>query len=237
MIRPYWEHDFNEVEANHKKRSEASTQGAETKKFKKTQCSKCPVKDSCDRSRWCKGAYPPAADIITQMDAELTAALASASWPEWQLWEVLRGCGEKAKHSRWQVCLTGLKLQGTDGLRATVHRAKGSITEYGNLKTYEDIAKVFGLALTEDKARGAVKEPEIRAILWMALNSHRAHQTYGWGCRRYVCGVGVARNHVMLEWTNGKYMSWGGSELHHIADVAKYLTPGSLAGVDHIEVR
>jgi len=171
------------------------------------------------------------------MNDEFTEELKRSPWPAWQLWEVARGMGERAKHSRWQIILTGLKRQGSDGLRATVHRAKGHITEYGKLKTYEDIAKVFGLALTEEKARGPVTDPELRAVFWMVLNTNNAHENYGWGCRRNVVGLGVNGNCVSVQWCNGeKYLSYT-SDLRKIADIAARLSPGTLAGVSKIEVR
>lgn len=239
-LRRFDQHDFDAVEENDKNRSRRASDGADTKKFKKTQCVKCVIRMSCDRSSWCKGAYPPEADIITQSDARLTEALKKSAWPEWQLWEVARKMGELAKHSRWNIVLTGLKLQGADGIAATVHRAKGSITEYGKLKTYEEIAKVFNLALTEEAAllakRGPVKDPKLRAVLWLTLNTPNARQSTGWGGRRYVTGIGCNDREVSVQWTNGSYLSYG-SELTEVADIASKLSDGYLGDVDKIEVR
>jgi hypothetical protein len=239
-IRPYWEHDFDATEKNHKKRSEASTQGADTKRFKKTQCVKCPIKDSCDRASHCKGAYPPEASIIEEADRRLTAVMKASPWPEWQLWEIARHMGETAKVSRWNVVLTGLKLQGTDGVVATVHRAKGSITEFGMLKTYEDIAKAFGLALIEADVpakRGPVKDPTLRALLWLTLKTGRGYQATGWGNRRYITAVGCNDRYVSVLWTNGNWISRYTSDLTKISQVASHLSDGRLGDVDKVEVR
>lgn len=239
-IRSYWEHDFDEIEKNAKKRSEASSDGAATKKFKKTQCVKCVIKDSCDRSKWCKGAYPPLEEIVEMSDRRLTEELRKSHWPEWQLWEVARHVGETAKHSRWNIILTGLTIQGSDGIHATVHRSKGSITQYGGLKTYEDIAKMFKLALTEDKVpgrRGPVKDRNLRAVLWLALKTGRGHQSYGWGHRRYITGVGCNDHKVSILWTNGKYLSSYATEIDKVSQVASHLSEGHLGDVDKVEVR
>jgi len=240
-IRSYWEHDFEEMEKNHKKRSEASTQGAETKKFKKEQCGKCPIKSSCDRSRWCKGAYPPVEDIVEMSERRLTETLAKSPWPEWQLWEVARAMGATAKVSRWNVMLTGLKLQGTDGVVATVHRAKGDIQPFGMLKTYEDIAKAFDLALTEADVpakRGPVKDKTTRALLWLTLKTGRGNKSYGWGCRSYITAVGCDNHSVRVKWTNGSYISdYYDDTLTEISQVASRLSDGQLADIDKEEVR
>lgn len=239
-FRKYWEHNFEEIEQNAKDMSNRATQAAETRKFKQINCKICPINDSCDRARHCSGPYPKEDVIIKQCNEELADALKSSEWPEWQLWEMARSMGETAKHSRWNIILTGLKLQGGK-IVGTVHRAKGSIEEYGKLKTYEDIAKVFKLALTEKDVdqvkRGPLKDPTLRAILWLTLNSSRAHQSYGWGQRRYVCGIGVTNSHIEVEWTNGSYLSYGGSQLEKISHVASKLTDGHLGNIDHIRVR
>lgn len=239
-IRPYWQHDFDEMEKNTKQRSEASTQGAETKKFKKTQCSKCPIKDSCSQASHCKGAYPPESDIIDMSSRRLTAELKKSVWPEWQLWEIARHMGETAKHSRWNIILTGLTIQGSDGIHATVHRAKGSITQYNGLKTYEDIAATFKLAKTKKdvKARaGPVKDSNLRAILWLALKTGRGHQSYGWGCRRYITGVGCDDHKVSVLWTNGSYLSSYTTDINKVSQIAFQLSNGRLADIDKVEVR
>jgi hypothetical protein len=240
-LRRYNEHDFDAVADNDKKRSERATDAAETKKFKKTQCVKCVIKNSCDRSKWCKGAYPPEQDIIVQSEARLTAALKKSAWPEWQLWEVARHMSDTAKHSRWQIVLTGLKLQGADGLVATVHRAKGSITEYGKIKTYEEIAKVFNLALTEEDAlaakRGPVTDPKLRAVLWLTLTTSHARRGGGWGgSRQYITGVGCNDLYVTAQWTNGTYVG-SVCDLKEVADIASKLSDGYVGDVEKIEVR
>jgi hypothetical protein len=240
-IRSYWEHDFDEMEKNHKKRSEAAQQAVETKKFKQTQCSKCPIKDSCDRARWCKGAFPPAKDIIKEASQQLTAALKSSPWPEWQLWEVARAMGTRAKVSRWNVMLTGLKLQGTDGIVATVHRAKRDIQPFGKLKTYEELAKTFGLAMTKKEvpaSRGPVKDKKLRALLWLTLKTGRGRRRYGWGCSSYITAVGIDGRGVGVKWTNGSYISdYNDDHITEVSQIASRLSDGQLADVRHIEVR
>lgn len=240
-LRRYDEHDFDAVEENDKNRSKRASDGADTKKFKKTQCVKCVINKSCDRSAWCKGAYPPEKDIIEASDAKLTAELKKSAWPEWQLWEVARHMSDTAKHSRWQIVLTGLKLQGADGIVATVHRAKGSITEYGKIKTYEEIAKVFNLALTEADAiaakRGPVKDPKLRAVLWLTLTTSHARRGGGWGgSRQYLTGVGCNDRYVTAQWTNGSYLGYV-CDLKEVADIASKLSDGYIGDVEKIEVR
>jgi len=240
-IRSYWEHDFDEMEKNHKKRSEASIHAAETKKFKKTECVKCPIKDSCDRSRWCKGAYPPVEDIIEMSERRLTETLAKSAWPEWQLWEIARAMGETTKVSRWNVILTGLKLQGTDGIVATVHRSKRDISQFGMLKTYEDIAKAFKLALTEKevpKTRGPLKDKKLRALLWLTLKTGRGRRRYGWGCSSSIVAVGCTGHSVTVKWTNGSWISsYNDDEITEVSQIASRLSDGELADIDKVEVR
>jgi len=240
-IRSYWEHDFDEMEKNHKKRSAAAKDAAETKKFKKTECAKCPIKDSCERASHCKGAFPPAEDIIKIGVRGLAEELKKSAWPEWQLWEVAHAMGATAKVSRWNVMLTGLKLQGADGIVATVHRSKRDIQPFGLLKTYEDLAKTFGLALRKKdvpSTRGPVKDKKLRALLWLTLKTGRGYRRYGWGCSAYIIAVGCTKHSVNVKWTNGSYItSYYDNELTEVSQIASKLSDGRIADINHIEVR
>lgn len=240
-LRVWWEHDFDSIEQNAKDLSKRATNAAETRKFKKTQCVKCPIKDSCTRASWCKGAFPPVEDIIEMSDRRLTEALKKSAWPEWQLWEVARFMGETAKVSRWNVMLTGLKLQGTDGIVATVHRSKTSIEPFGKLKTYEDLATAFGMAATEDevpKTRGPITNKKLRALLWLTLKTGRGSQRYGWGMNREIVAVGCSNRSVNVKWTNGSYLSsYNDDEITEVSHIAAKLSDGRLADIDQVEVR
>lgn len=239
-LRPVQKHDFEEIEANAKKRSKASSDAAETKKFKKTECIKCPIKDSCDRSAWCKGAYPPVEEIIEVSEKKLTETLAKSPWPEWQLWEVAHHMGETAKVSRWNVTLTGLKLQGTDGIVPTVHRAKGSIDPFGKLPTYEDMAKAFGMALSEADVpakRGPVTDKKLRALLWLTLKTGRGSRSRGWGNSLSIVAVGCNHKYVSVLWTSGSYLTSHAMDIHEVRQIASHLSDGQLGDIDHVAVR
>jgi hypothetical protein len=240
-IRAYWEHDFDEMEKNFKKRSKAAKDAGETRAFKKTQCVKCPIKDSCDRAAYCKGAFPPTQDIIAMSSRRLAEAFKKSEWPEWQLWEVARAMGTRAKVSRWNIMLTGLKLQGTDGIVATVHRAKRDIQPFGVLKTYEELAKTFGLAMKKKDvpaSRGPAKDKKIRALLWLTLKTGRGRKSYGWGCSSYITAVGCDGRGVTVKWTNGSYISdYYDDTITEVSQIASRLSDGQLADVDKIEVR
>lgn len=240
-FRPYWEHDFEAVEKNFKKRSAASQGAAETKKFKKTQCSKCLISSVCDQAKWCLGAYPPEEEIIKDSAQKLDDAFAKSAWPAWQLWEVARAVGAEAKFSRWKLILTGIKLQGTDGIVATVHRSRGGGNAFGKLKTYEEIANVFGLALKEEDVharKSVVESQKIKAILWLTLTTGTGRQYYGWGCSRHTIGAGANDHHVSVLWTNGNHISGYTTDMTELKQVAGYLSNGSALGdVQQIRVR
>jgi hypothetical protein len=238
-FRPYWDHDFSLVPRNEKEKSDAASRAARTRKFKKEECPQCVIKDSCSNASRCDGRYPPQETIIKQANAELTAAIAGSILPEWAIWEVARGAGQTAKHSRWHIMLTGILLDryGNGSLRATVHRAKTDIDEYKRLNTYEEIAEVFNLAKTEKDVppeRGPLRSFELRAVWWLALLARStARRATGWGGSRYVVSIGVdEKTGISLEWTNGRDIShWHSNNLRKIEDVSRCLTPNSLYGV------
>lgn len=234
-FREYWEHSFEAISRNAEELSERAEKAAVSRAFKKDQCSKCVISNSCEAFRHCKGAYPPLADIVTQANAKLDAVLAQTKLPAWQLWEIARNMGKTAKHSRWNIWLAGLTLRGSDGLVPIVKRAKLHIDAY-RLNTYDEIAKVFDLATKEEDAGKPVTSPDTRAIWWMALNTPNASKHYGWGSYRYLAGIGIDDTRVTVQWTNGKYLA-GTSELGCVADVAEILSYGRLATINKIEVR
>ena len=237
-LRGYWDHDFRRVKVNTEELSLKAIKAAATKKFKKTECAKCLIKPSCSRSSWCKGAYPPEKEIIDRCVGELAIALEKSPVPAWQLYECAWNMGKEAKHSRWNIVLTGVTLDNKV-LLPTIHRAKCSIDPYRGLKTYAEIAEVFELCKTEDEFKKQWNDgPDdvLRATFWLALNAHRAYQRYGWGCSRSVTGVGIKNHVVEVMWTNGKYLGYT-SELHRPADVAAKMTQGSLPLIDQVEIR
>jgi len=238
-FRPYWQHDFSVIDINKKELSKRATDAAVSRKFIKTQCAKCILKDTCAAYRYCKGAFPPEQEIIDTCLPRLDEVFKNSDMPAWQLWALARGAGACAKHSRWNIILTGLELQ-KDKLVATVHREKCYITPYRTLKTYEEIAKVFKLPMTEaetvDTAYDPVTNPGILAAWWVALNTHNPHQAYGWGLRRDLIGMKVMNTAIETIWTNGRYVSYHG-DMYKIADVSKVLSYGRLAGIDKLEIR
>lgn len=234
-FRHYWEHSFEMIDQNAEELSERAEKAAESRAFKRNQCSKCVISNSCEAFRHCKGPYPDLQQIIEQSCAEFYTALDKSAWPQWQLWEIGRNMGLTAKHSRWHVMLAGLTLQGNQGIVPKVTRAKLDISDY-KLATYEEIAKVFDLAKTEEDSVPPVTDPELIATLWLALNSHNAHKKYGWGSYRHVCGIGINAAHVSIQWTNGKYLH-GVDEIEKVADIAKRLTYGRLGDIEKLAVR
>lgn len=238
--RRYWEHSFEAIEANFDELSRRAERAAESRAFKRDQCSKCVIKNSCSSFRHCRGAYPAFEEIVAQCNEELNGALVKSSWPAWQLWAIARGMGNSAKHSRWNIFLAGLKMQGSDGIVHSIKRAKMDIREYGTFKTYEEIAALFSLPPTEDaeemKHFLPPTDPALRATLWLALNTPHASQRYGWGFTREVVGLGISNKSVTVRWSNGRYLG-SFDDLTSIADIAGRLSYGRLAHMTKIAVR
>jgi hypothetical protein len=233
-IRPYNEHVFKYVESNAKKLSKRSSKAADTRKFKKTQCATCVVKSSCERASWCKGAYPHKDIVINVFNAELDAMIKASKLPEWQIWEMARSAGHTAKHSKWNIISTGVRIFNKM-LTPSAHRAKVRIDEYHRLETYKDYARVFDLALTEDKAKGAVMDRELRAVWWMALNSFHVSSGHGWGSRHLI-GCGITHHAVPVLWAKTRYLS-SDRDLKTLEDAAAEIGNGQLRGIDKIEIR
>ena len=236
-LRPYWEHDFTEIEKNKKELSERATKAGETRWFKRTQCSQCVLQKNCEMASHCKGPLPPEQEIIDQCAPQMLDLIKRSDMPEWQLWELARGVGNTAKHSRWEIMLTGVRLQGGK-LVMQVHRAKTDIQPYHGLKTYEEVAEKFDLALTEKDVpakRGPVTDKNVLAIWWLLLQIPHPYETYGWGCRRNVLAIGVMRDHLELTWTNGSYINRHCTEMWKVADVSKVGAYGTLPGIQKLE--
>lgn len=232
-LRPYWEHDFTEIEKNKKELSERATKAGETRWFKKTQCSQCVLQKNCEMASSCKGPLPPEQEIIDQCAPQMLELIKRSDMPEWQLWELARGVGNTAKHSRWEIMLTGVKRQGQK-LVMQVHRAKTDIQPYHGLKTYEEVAEKFDLALTEEDVsakRGPVTDKHVLAVWWLMLQIPHPYENYGWGCRRNVLAIGVTSTHVELTWTNGSYINRHCTELWKVADVSRVSSYGTLPGI------
>lgn len=238
-LRPPEEHDFSLVAANTKSLSERSISAADTLKFKRTECVKCPISADCTAWRYCEGPYPTEKEIIEECNAKLAVELKASSYPEWQIWEMARVIGVRTKHSRWQIVATGVSLQGTQGFVPSVYRAKTRITKYSGLSGYEEIAEAFSLAKEEKDAAGSVTDPLLRAVWWLALKGIGAYSRGrgGWyGGQDKVLGVGIDAKEVTALWGRDRYLVGKGS-LHTINDVAANLTHQRLEGFEKQHVR
>lgn len=238
-LRPPEEHDFSLVAQNTKSLSERSISAADTLKFKRTECVKCPISANCTAWRHCVGPYPAEKEIIEECNAKLTVELKDSSYPEWQIWEMARSIGSRTKHSRWQIVSTGVSLQGTQGFVPSVYRAKTKITKYSGLSGYEEIAEAFSLAKEEKDAVGPVTDPLLRAVWWLALKGIGAYRRGrgGWyGSQDKVLGVGIDAKEVTALWGRERYLI-GEDSLRTINDVAAKLTHQRLEGFEKQHVR
>ena len=233
-IRSWWEHSFDEIDSNKKELSRNSSNAAQTKKFKKTYCSVCPIQSGCDRARSCKGPYPRENVLIQESVAALNEVVKTSPLKPWQIWELNARVGDRAKHSRWEVVLMGVQYKKDVGLVPCVFRAKTSIVEYQNLKTYEDIAAVFNLATKEEDAAPAPTDQKRLALWWQALQLH------GWGKRgwapRFVIGAAARNEKVSVHWAHNRYLGWDTS-LFGFGDISSQISYGRLPGADQEYVR
>jgi len=219
-LRPYWEHRFDFVEENIRNASRRATDAAETRSFKKKECTKCVVANRCFREKHCTGAYPSQDEIIATCTAELDDAISRSELTPWQIYELGRNVDARAKHSRYQLVLAGLEIH-RDVLGPAIYRAKTNIATYPHLKTYNAIAEVFGLAKTETEVTTPPNTDQLlRAVWWLTMKLPRHASSRGWGTGESGhLGAGLAAYHVNTVITGDRYLhgTVQYTELHHTA--------------------
>ena len=246
-LRPYWEHNLtpDNISDNQEAASTRAKRSAESRAFARTECARCLISTGCDtyRRRRCEGHYPAAGAIVKQCLPRLTAAFKASKWPKWQLWEIALNVGATGKHRRYNLTLTGLRLDGNNGIVPSVYRSRGAV-RYTNITTYEEFATVFNLCTMRPASGGAPFSSltrDTRAVFWLALTSYRARQSYGWGMSRHVAGIGITSNiagsntSVCVQWAGETSLHYTNT-LRYIHDVASYMTPGYLEGVSQVQV-
>lgn len=233
--RQWWAHAFEGVERNKQDLSDSAKRAAKTRRFKKDYCTGCPIKKGCDRARSCRGPFEAEELVIKKSVASLKEAFAKSKFKPWQLWELNRGAGKRAKHSRWEVVLQGVQYSKQDkALSPCVYRAKTSIVEYRKLETYEELAEVFDLAKEEKDAAPPPNDEKFLAIWWQTLHLS-GHGRRGWA-PRYVIGSSVTNHNVTVGWGQNRHLGWD-TELHNFSDISSQIYYGQLPDAEQMTVR
>ena len=193
-LRHYEDHDFGNVESNSDKISTRNKTIAADNKFKKENCSVCPLKKSCTAFRNCAGPYPPSKDVTAQLLDTWAPKLTEPSpFTPWQFWALamlggVHGVYSRSSRSRYAVVLHGLRHSSRDGWGCDVWRAKGDISHLTTVRDYQTLRAVFENVLpeTEEQAikRGLTRPENDEAVaLYLMLTEHSRSGRHrgGWG--------------------------------------------------------
>lgn len=221
-LRHYKDHDFSQISDNSEKISERNKRAARDRKFRKENCSVCPVDKICKAYRSCEGPYP-SEEVITQKTLErYKDALAStAPFEPWQFWALARlgnieGTYKRNSSSRVTVRLGGLR-HTRDGWTVDLWRSKTSIYEVGSVSDYETLKGIFGSGLPSSKEGASYYErpPSDRALaLYLMLSEHKYSRRHkgGWGGDYYsIVARRLYDDHVEIKFGGPRYMRYNES--------------------------
>lgn len=219
--RPYWEHDFSRVENNAKEMSERSTKAAKTRRFAKEHCRKCPLDKGCGRASHCNTRYAPADVLVKHGVEKVKQAIQGSALKPWQIWTLNNHEGAMSKHSRWNIVLGGVQLSDNVFV-PSIYRSKTDIEPYKNLKTYEEIADVFGLPKEEKSAVMPEYTDDVLGLWWQVLKLH-GHSSRGYS-PKFLMASSVQSAGVRIQWAKDRYISWSDSvkEFKHISSKIYY---------------
>jgi hypothetical protein len=191
------EHDFSKMGEWAATLSARATKGAVNRKFKKEQCSKCPLEYSCDQYRSCKGRYPSEADMTKAALALWMPRVKDKTknpFKPWQFWALARINNieivwnpHKRGHRPRKTNLCGLEWNSTEGWYVRAEYTRWASLAFKSID-YNWLCALFP-TLPKTKAdaekRNLAKPPvsQKSLALWLAMfgTTHGTHRNHGFG--------------------------------------------------------
>lgn len=233
--RPYWEHDFSQVEQNTKDMSERAVNAAKTRRFSKQHCKVCPLDKGCERARHCTTRYEPEPVLVKHGVESIKKAVENSHLKPWQIWTLNEKEGTTSKHSRWQIVLAGVALSN-DVFVPSVYRSKTNINQYLKLKTYEEIADVFDLPKREEDARYKDSHhipDEMLGLWWQVLKLH-GHSSRGYSLK-FLLGSSVEPTGIAIQWAKNRYLTWR-DHVKNFYQVSSKIYYGRLPDAPYVDI-
>ncbi len=244
-MRHYADHDFGRIEDNSKQISDMNKQTAVNRKFKKEQCSRCPLNGPCSSFRSCRGPYPDAEMMAATLVAGLDEQIAEGPFEPWQFWALARCGGAEgtyrvSRYRRYAVVLHGLKNTYRNWT-AVMYRDKCELVELSRSDDYETLRAVFPSLPDKEKALAypdAYSRPEnnVAVALYLKLLGHSYSERHkgGWGgCNYTLHYKQLNYDHVLVQYAGPNYPR-GHVELKSFADFYKEIS--TKMSVDQITV-
>lgn len=221
-LRHYEDHDFSNIDTNSEKISKRNKKTAADRKFKKENCSVCPLQKACCAHRNCVGPYP-LSDEITRMTLEKwrTRLEEPAPFKPWQFWALARlggtpGTYRKTSNSRYSVALHGLTHTPRDGWHVVLWRSKSDIGHLTSIQDYGTLQGIFEGALPETEedavSRGLSRPSNDQSVaLYLMLTDHERSLRHkgGWGGDYYgILYKALSESGVRIRFTGPRYVRY-----------------------------
>lgn len=215
--RPSWGHYFENIGEWAVRRSAAAKLSADTKKFRKQQCSKCVLNHVCHRERTCPGAYPPEDEITRQILERWQPQIERSGWEPWQFWAVAKGAGrvenwrKRSTNANVRAALGGLDMD----FNAFVTRIKTNVETLYTGKDYTLLSEIFELPKTKEEAEAYpslwCRPPRDRSVaLWLMSLERRwwdiGPNRYGQIFRKSVAWRELMDTGVRVAWAGPTYL-------------------------------
>jgi hypothetical protein len=198
---PKWrhpsEHDFSTINYWKEIRGAGAKTGAEYRRFKRDQCSACPLKNACSAHRTCSGKYPSEEQMLKETLELWLPRIEKAPFEPWQFWALARAAGRSGKlnkkqretrHYRRHIMLSGLVWDNYNGFRAEVWYTRRPTGAAFTSTNYGQLTELFELPTSEKGSDysylGRTPERNYALMYWLlSLEIHRKHIRGGWGGR------------------------------------------------------
>lgn len=202
--RHYMDHDFAQIADNSTQISAATKKAAVNKRFRKENCSRCPLQRVCDNHRNCMGPYPSEEVMAAAVLEEYAAKLAAGPFKPWQFWAIARGGGYLGQYQRKAVVLHGLEWASPwaseSGWRAEVWREKCDLSRLTSFTDYDELREIFTGLPDEQRAKEnpywGRPENDLAVALYLRLTEQTRSVVHrgGWGGDYYSLLYKTLRN-------------------------------------------
>lgn len=215
-LRHYEDHDFGMIQTNGEKIGANNTGRAEYLRFKKQQCSKCPLQKSCGAYRHCVGPYPSEEEMAKQIIANNLNRFGDG-FNEWQFWAVARSGNFRSRYNRYEITIHGMErsYRGmSPAWRAVIFRTKTRIRRVTEIDNYEELRRLFPELPDEETAKRLPyhwgrPENDVASALYLRLTefSESARSfSAGWGRISYgILSKRLNNDHVRVRYCGPRY--------------------------------
>lgn len=257
-LRPATQHSFANVERNDEANKRRGAAGAETRKFQRLNCVKCPLNGACKRASHCPGPFDSEQNILKAAAEKFDAALKRSDFSKEQLLHLALAAKSQSKISRYKIVLVGLELGTTTDykkmIRPTVVRKTDYMREFchASMQTFDDYARLFELSGTVNNLATALWDTvEGKGLTWIALESLGRYAPAGWGSSYHAIAVSVetVRDYRLdrdedtasvyravpaVQWAQQRWIGYTAT-LSNLKDVSLKIKDGEIPGFPHLE--